>query len=78
MPKKVERRGRPVVNSKIAIERGVMFKARIPRVLHGAMMRQARAEGLHLGRWLVELGAARIGRKIEAAKCAPSKKQSAA
>jgi hypothetical protein len=77
MTKKIERRGRPVVSSKIAMERGKMFKARIPRALHPAMKRAAKAEGLHLGRWLVELGARAIGRKIEAPKCRVRRKSAA-
>jgi predicted HicB family RNase H-like nuclease len=74
LPKKIERRGRPPVRAEISIERGRMFKARIPRVLHAKMKRAAKAQNLALGRWLVELGARAIGAKITAPKCGLRKK----
>ncbi len=78
MAKRIELRGRPHTDPRIGVERGRMFKARIPRNLHLKMKRAAKAEGLHLGRWLIELGARQIGATVEAPLRRLSKKKSAA
>jgi hypothetical protein len=76
--KRIERRGRPPIDPTIGIQKGIMFRGRIPQVLHPLMKRAARKKGIALGRWVLECAAREIGVKIEAPIRRDSKKKSAA
>ena len=72
MAKRSQRRGRPRENPAHTVRSGTM--TRIPLAVHWKIKEAAKAAGLPIGRWLVEMGARAVGVKIEASRRAAKKK----
>jgi hypothetical protein len=75
MAKRIERRGRPRENPAFTMRNGTM--TRIPLAVHWKIKEAAKAAGLPIGRFLVELGARAVGVELETSLRAAKKKSAA-